>query len=671
MRLVFIILVFFTFQLQGQSSLQEGFNLLDQQSYEEASDFFSKILETDTENKTAKICLARAKGLGGNTSTALNLLDELKEKYPDDLEVGLNLAEAYLWAKNPQPAADIYTEILKINPENFTAIFGKANALSSLFKYEQALPLINKALKLQPRNNNAITSKRYIQYGVADQKRKNQDYKGAIRILDTVLITHKNDQQALINKGICYLSMQDINNAEWVFNFMQKRNINDFESSLLLSHINLIKHKNESAIFYANKALKNTNAQDENNFIRANIQKVNVLGASKRFDDANEILDMLSLDYPKHNDILLARARMLVWDQDYNLGLEKYALVPDSNYVFHMGLAEAYKAQRQNLKAKCEIEKSLLLIPNQPDALGLLREVKLAQSPKLHLMAATSSDIGKNEANDYLASLALPIKEKHTLLADVGYRKTFQGITLFNATQKSIFLGDHVRFNHKFDLMAKAGLIQYDDQEQTSSQNILFDLKSNYQLTKNHRIGFGYLRDALKYSSDLIRSGILKESFVGTYVFSKNNWPSLYLQYDKTKQSDDNSRNVFFSSLFYQVSTFPLIKSGINFTQMSYDESRPELYFSPELYQVIEAFIHFGNDFETRSKFMYHFEATFGKQKLDQDPRINTTRISAELGYKFTDRLNMMGQYFYSTAANSTNKGFSFTQYKLKMNLIL
>jgi len=132
MRFVLVIILFSFTQLQSQSSMQEGFQLLDAQSYDEAANFFENYLNDNPDNKTAKICLGRAKGLGGDTAAAQDLFSELKENHPDDIEVKLNLAESYLWAKEAQPAVEIYTDILSTQPENLTAVFGKANALAEL-----------------------------------------------------------------------------------------------------------------------------------------------------------------------------------------------------------------------------------------------------------------------------------------------------------------------------------------------------------------------------------------------------------------------------------------------------------------------------------------------------------------------------------------------------------
>jgi len=508
-------------------------------------------------------------------------------------------------------------------------------------------------------------------YGIADNKRKNEEYKPAISILDEVLEEYRNDEQALINKGICYLSMNDVKTAEWIFNYMQERDINNFETSLLLSHVSLLKHKNKDAISFANKAIKLSEALSSEKHLRAQIQKVNALGASKDFKQANSILKNLESQYGDHNDIKLAKARMLIWDQEFKTGMIAYTEVSDSNYIFHMGLAEAYRAQHYNLKAIDQIRKALEHIPNQPDALRLLKDIEREQSVSFITRASTSSDIGMNNSNDYLLDVSVPIKEKHCILIDVGLRKTLQGLDNLDAQQKRFVIGNVWRISPKLKIERKMGLINFDNQEQGSSLNFIHELNVNYKLTKHHALGISTSREPLKYSSDLIRSGIFKNSIVSNYSFNKHNWPGLYLQYEKAFQTDENDMDILFASLFYQVTTFPLLKAGINYSQMTYNFSQPLLYFSPDNYSVIEAFVQFGNDFDMKSKFIYHLEVTYGKQKLEQDPRINTTRITVEGGYRFSDKISLRGQYFYSTAANSTNKGFSFTRWQAALKVIL
>jgi len=670
MRGVFVGFLLISVQLMSQTSMEDGFKYLDAQQFAKAEQFFTKILLDYPDNKTANICLARAKGLGGDANSALQILNKLNRSYPDDKETLLNLAEAYLWDKDPKLAIKNYQIILKEDPENFTANFGTANSLSSMFRYDEALAYIDKALNIDPNNEGAKTSRRFVLYGVADNQRKNTNYREAINTLDIVLEEYRNDEQALINKGICYLSMKDVKTAEWIFDFMYERDINKFEAALLLSHINLIKHKNNQALSFAEKAIDLADVTDETKYTRASIQKVNVLGASKKFIEAHEIINTLHDQYGDSNDLTLARGRMNVWDQEFSKGLKTYSTIKDTNYVLRMGLAEAYRAKKQNLKAKKEIEEALVLIPNQPDATGLLREIELEQSPKLEIETFTSSDIGNNNAKNLFAELTVPIKEKHRIMLMGGIRQTEQN-KIEEARQRSFMIGDHFQINHKFALKFSGGIINYSTETGANKNASILNSSINYQFTKNHGLGLTYSKDALKYSTDLIRSGILKHSIVGTYLFSKHNWPSLYLQYDLTNQTDDNQRSIFFGSLFYQFKTFPLVKLGFNYTNMSYEFSRPLLYFSPNQYEVVEAFIHFGNDFDKKAKLIYHFEFTFGKQRIETDPRINTSRISLDLGYRISDRYKLFGQYFYSTAANSTNKGFSFTQYKLKLTTIL
>ena len=80
MRGVLAVFLLFSMQVMSQTSMDAGFQMLENQKYQEAEGFFEKILKDDVNNKTAQICLARAKGLGGDATAALNILKNLVKK---------------------------------------------------------------------------------------------------------------------------------------------------------------------------------------------------------------------------------------------------------------------------------------------------------------------------------------------------------------------------------------------------------------------------------------------------------------------------------------------------------------------------------------------------------------------------------------------------------------
>ena len=71
------VLLFITTLMSGQESMNEGFQLLESGSFEEAETYFDTYLESDPENKTAQICYGRAVGLSGEPTKAIKLFADL------------------------------------------------------------------------------------------------------------------------------------------------------------------------------------------------------------------------------------------------------------------------------------------------------------------------------------------------------------------------------------------------------------------------------------------------------------------------------------------------------------------------------------------------------------------------------------------------------------------
>jgi len=71
--------------------------MLEGGEFSEAKDFFAEVLQSEPNNKTAKICFARAQGLSGEKDEALKEFQHLQTHFPGDFEILLNLAEAFMW----------------------------------------------------------------------------------------------------------------------------------------------------------------------------------------------------------------------------------------------------------------------------------------------------------------------------------------------------------------------------------------------------------------------------------------------------------------------------------------------------------------------------------------------------------------------------------------------
>ena len=92
----------------AQKDMQPGFLLLENGQFQEAETFFKSILESEPENKTAKICYGRAVGLNGAPEKANTFFSRLVHEYPNDFEIAINYNESFLWAKDYEIAKPLY-----------------------------------------------------------------------------------------------------------------------------------------------------------------------------------------------------------------------------------------------------------------------------------------------------------------------------------------------------------------------------------------------------------------------------------------------------------------------------------------------------------------------------------------------------------------------------------
>ena len=200
-----VIIFFFSLGISslliGQD-LEAGFLMLESGKYDEATQVFKSILEKDTSHKTARICYARALGLGGSATLAYDLFLELKSDYPDDVEVDLNLAEALLWNSDFDSALSIYKDILAKEPNNFVANYGFANANAGLFNNDIALQYIDKAIELDSTNLSAHNARRHILLSKAYLLYKSSALTSALSVLDMLSPDDKKAQEikAMINE---------------------------------------------------------------------------------------------------------------------------------------------------------------------------------------------------------------------------------------------------------------------------------------------------------------------------------------------------------------------------------------------------------------------------------------------------------------------------------------
>lgn len=671
----FAFFLFVILSISAQSNLEEGFAMLESQAYQKAADFFDNILKTDPQNKTARICYGRAVGLGGDIDKGLEVFTSLQDDFPSDYEVQLNLAEAMMWQKDYSRALNVYEKLLERDSSNYVANLGYANANASLKHNDTALSYINKAIAIDPKNQGAVISKKYILLALADEARKEWNYELSHKYLDQVFLIYPDDKDGLLNRATIYLCDQKITDASKIFQQLLDLDLAPIDALLGLSYTSLLKGKKSKSLSYATEATKLAKELkvDSLLYLRAAINEVNGLAVNGKYNTAHTKLEELELTYPDALDIKLAKARIKVWDKNEKDGLSLYKdLVEDNpqSFELYMGMAEAYRSLKERNKAKSLIEQALKIQPKQPDAFRLLDELRGESKTVISFEANSSSDIGGNDSKDGKIHIETSIGDKHRPCLQLFYRDATQQKEGINSNQQVVLLGDNWIVNSRLRLSGSVGKV-FANSPETTGNSTLLNAGANMSFLKRHELGIKYGREAHNYTVNLINSGIVMDHITGIYNFQSVKGIGTYNYYTYTLQTDGNKRNLLFSSIYYNLKNNPLLKVGVSFSTVMFDYKASELYFSPADLKSGEVFFELSNMNNHKRNFDYRAFVAIGNQKIEDQESQLTRRIEFLLGYRIHSNLQLQGYYMNSNAAQSSAIGYSFTNYGVRLNLVL
>lgn len=671
-------LLFFSFGSFGQN-MKEGFTYLETGKYKEAEVFFKEVLKDYPTNKTARLCYGRAVGLNGNSAKAVSIFTDLLKDYPTDFEVKLNYAESLLWSKNYNDAKVYYQKLLQENDKSFAALLGYANTLSNLKEYENALINVDKALTVSPGNNNALVSKKYMRLGLSSSKVKTQEYRKAEALLKENLITFKNDKETLLNLANLYLISNQTDKAKETYKIIGENPADELTS---LNGIALSYHLAEddkTALKISQKSLKsikdNTSKTLKNQTIERYIQ---ALIWNKKYAAAeNEIQKLLENNPTPENWILSLRATLNIYKSDFKKSIADYnsILQKDSaSFDGNLGKANALKASGYYKKAYKSAENTLSFYDDQKDAKNFIKQLDLSFTPHLETKYSYSYDNGNNNANAFDFKTEIPFSTKFKLLANYNYRTTKNKITAIEATTNNLLFGASYQILNNLTLKANFGATK-SESEQESYTQLLTDISLNIKPFKLQNLEVGYKRDIQNFNAALLNDQIVQNNIIVNYSLNTNFNLGWFTQYYYTWQSDENSRNLLFTSLYYNIFSKPSVKAGVNYQNISFKEKRGN-YFSPSKFNAVELFINLIKD-ETAAKkkeWFYGLTAATGLQYIEDDDSLSTYRIDTKLGYKFSDRalINIYGlqSNIASAVATAGSTGFTYTEFGLRFKWI-
>ncbi|MDO5981070.1 tetratricopeptide repeat protein [Flavivirga spongiicola] len=671
-----VVTLLFISTLGVSQNMQEGFTYLETGKYEAAKTYFKTVLKTYPDNKTAKLCYGRAVGLNGNSKEAVSIFTDLLKTYPKDFEIKLNYAESLLWNKNYHTAKGYYEELIKENDQSFPALLGYANTLSNLKIYDAALVYVNKALKISPGNQNALTSKKYIYLGYAYQNQQQQNYVEAERLLKENLSLFENDKETLINLANLYLISEAFDKAETIYNTISKSKAN---KTIALNGLSLVKHlknKDKDALNFSTKAYNTIpNLNDVKLIQQTQERYIQALIWNKKYKDAQVLIDELIETKPNTNWVLALRATLNIYKSDFKKSLTDYNRILEndsSSFDGNLGKANVLKALGFYDKAYQSANSTLSFYENQKDAINFIKDLNTRFTPFLETKGSYSFDNGDNEAYAFQTNVEFLTSTKFKWLANYGYRTTSNSVTNNKATSNDFSLGLTYQLLPNITFKGTAGITTAKANTNDYTQ-LLTDVSFNVKPFKLQVLDIGYKREIQNFNADLLDREIVMNNFYANYNLSTNFNLGWFMQYYYTSQNDDNTRNLLFTSLYYNILSKPSLKAGLNYQYITFKNQVPTIYFSPEKFNATEVFINLIKDeaITKPKEWFYELTAATGYQFIENNTKQSTYRIQGKLGYRFCERalLNIYGTR--SNIASATAAGFTFTEIGLRFKWYL
>lgn len=665
---IFLVAFFSYFVLLAQNEMQEGFTFLEKGNFEEAETFFDSYLKSNPENKTAKICYGRAVGLSGEPSKATKLFAELLEAYPNDFEVAINYNESFLWAEKYTEAKPLYAQMVKDYPNEFAAVLGYANTMSNLKQYEEALKLVEKALVLDPDNSSAKTSRKYMRLGYANTFVNKQQYETGEKLLKEIFVDFQEDKDALLNLANLYLITKEVENAKDIY---KRYAISPKDSITALNGIALAEHideKDKEALVVA-KISKSKVLQFEDRELTEKTydRYIQALIWNKKFVSAKRKIDSLEKADPNRNWIHALQATLGLYTGDSKKSVRSYnaILVNDSSsFDGNLGKANAMFAADRIIPAYNSAYNTLKFYDNQKDAVGFIEKLNLMHTPAIEEHAAHTFDNGNNVAYFSNTTIEVPFSTKFRTTVSYFYRTTENTVSGAKANSNVILAGLQYKLLPKTVLKTIIGLNKSSFSEDAYTQPVL-DVKLMMQPFRLQNLTLGYQREVQSFNADLIKLEIIQHHYGLNYNLGTNVNFGWYTQLMHSQQSDDNTRNLLFTSLYYNVLQKPALKMGLNYQYITFKDQVPTIYFSPEQYQAVEIFADLRGKISEKTTYM--MSAATGIQQVEEDPQTAIFRAEVRLQHQFSKRLsgNVYGKY--SNIASATAAGFEFTEIGIKV----
>jgi len=653
----------------GQN-MQKGFNFLENGKYKQATVFFTEILKQFPNNKTANLCFGRAVGLNGDSAKAKEIFTNLSQQYPNDFEIALNFAEALLWNKEFAVAENYYKKLVSQKSDNFPALLGYANTLSNLKKYTEALSYVNKALQVSYNNPNALISKKYMHLGLANQQLNNQEYTQAIETLEKNFNIFPNDTDTYLNLANTYLISKNYAKAKGIYHKMAQKENLFFTAQNGLALVYHLEEQNKKALEISQNTLNQISKTTSNIDVQnTQTRYVQSLIWNKKYNLATKHITTLTPQNSVWVNSLKATIATYMGDFKYSIKMYDSILAEKpQSFDGNLGKANALKARNELKKAYILGQKALSFYPKQKDISKFVKQIKTQLTPTFDSKLAYSVDNGKSESYYANQQINLPITTKTSIKALYHYQNATNTISNSDVTTHKVGLGLSHQVKPNLNLTTVLGVNKVNGNNQLTA-----DINLKIKPYKRQNLTLGYKRELQSFNADLLNKNIIQNHFYANYNINTLFNLGWFTQAYHTLQSDNNSRNLLFTSLYYNLLNNPLIKTGINYQYLGFKNQVPTVYFSPKKFNAAEVFVTILKDKNQvkDQSFFYELTAAYGYQFVEDEDRKSAYRVQGNIGYKFNRRCFLEGYFLRSNIAAVATNVFTYNEVGVKLKWLI
>lgn len=202
--------------------------LLRLEKIDDASELIEQMLSLETDSTYKTLIAAFKHRLAKENESAESLLLALKEKAPTDQEVLKTLAQVQLTLNKRQEAAYIYTEFVKLHPEELKTKFMLSQILVDLGRMDEAETHIDELLVAN--DQNALLNRLKASVEVTQE-----NFEAALSYAEIAILNGVNDVDVRLIAGFASYRLSDYDRAVRHLSFVESRLPNNHPSLKILA----------------------------------------------------------------------------------------------------------------------------------------------------------------------------------------------------------------------------------------------------------------------------------------------------------------------------------------------------------------------------------------------------------------------------------------------------